>query len=66
MVRLNNHEKWRDIQENVDKIDYLVRDASKKGFATAHELGHLSFLSALVLEQTEQIMVQERQENRRF
>lgn len=62
MIRLDNHEKWRDIQENVDKIDYLVRDASKKGFATAHELGHLSFLSALMADQIEKILLQNKQE----
>lgn len=62
MISLNNSDRWQNIQENVDKIDYLIRDLSKRGFATAHELGHLSFLSALVTDQAEKILLQNKHE----
>lgn len=62
MVNLNNTPKWKDIQSNAADLTLLIEAMSKKGTVGLQELGQLSFLFALLLEQTEKIISKERNE----
>lgn len=58
MIDIKASEKWDTIVENANKIDTIINDTQKNGTISTRDIGSISFLSILIAEQAEQILIQ--------